>query len=200
MLRAPLAQGTTEDSRSLTFRGLPFCAGSAGNRRRLVGAVQARHILDAAADDVAPDGAWLASVLPLQRCRAYGAEMGQLRSQDHAALSHSTFFKSPALWRLLTDCTPLNMRRATSYQPSSTCGGEERLLHVRAVRAKVCALVFRPALCAHDGNMGRRGSGSARPTLRAIGFGEFSLPLRPARETKRGSKHLTITWNRTRSR
>jgi hypothetical protein len=38
----------------------------------------------------------------------------------------------------------------------------EHVLHVRAVRAKLCALVLRPALCARDGNMGRRGS--ARPT------------------------------------
>jgi hypothetical protein len=28
-----------------------------------------------ASEDVAPDGAWLAGVLQLQRCRAYGAEM-----------------------------------------------------------------------------------------------------------------------------
>jgi len=48
-------------------------------------------------EDVAPDGAWWAGVLPLQRCRAYGAEIGQLRPQDHADLSHSTFFKPPAL-------------------------------------------------------------------------------------------------------
>jgi hypothetical protein len=34
----------------------------------------------------------------------------------------------------------------------------------RSVRAKLCARVFRPALCARDGNMGRRGS--ARPTLK----------------------------------
>jgi len=62
-------------------------------------APEERHILDAISEDVAPDGAWLAGVLQLQRCRAYGAEIehGQLRPQGHAALSRSTFLKPPAL-------------------------------------------------------------------------------------------------------